>query len=307
MPKVKKQSVERRLKSKRTLMKKIRKNKDYHDMELNKNRERIIKLHENETYRLTEIKYKINRGLSLSSNDSQTNKTDQFYKSQLRKSDKYRLKENLGTLRRMTELRKNVDDHYTENRKTQERISQLRNENDDFRQNEREKGRNLKKLQRQDPFKQKNVIIENNSYKKKARTDLVSGPKLRQLEKEEKRKQRMNNLLRYRENYRNNLLKKIRQGNKSAVLYHKVLIKQSKTPEICTCCMRKLYDCINKLTAYKKEIILQKHISEHAYHLKESEFLCDSCWNCLRKGNISKIAATRNLTFTDIPDYSKRL
>lgn len=116
----------------------------------------------------------------------------------------------------------------------------------------------------------------------------MSGPKLRQLEKEQMRKQRMNKLFRHRENYLNNLTKQVKNGKKSAALYRKVLMKQSKTPEICSCCMRKLYDYMNKLTPYRREIIFQKHMNEHAYYFKESEFVCTLCWNCLRKGNIPK-------------------
>ncbi|XP_057335407.1 uncharacterized protein LOC130674157 [Microplitis mediator] len=151
------------------------------------------------------------------------------------------------------------------------------------------------------------VNNDNNEPEKKARLDLESDPRKRQLEKEIERRKRRNELNNYFNTYSTQLTKKAKQGNKTAQLYKKVITKQHQTPTICTCCMRKLYDGITKLTNYKRTLITEKAMDKHSYYFKESEFLCDYCWNYLRRSNISKIAATKNFYFIEIPDYLKRL
>lgn len=150
--------------------------------------------------------------------------------------------------------------------------------------------------------------ISNISHKK-ARLDSVSVPKLRQIEKEEKRKIRMNDLLKYNEVFSANLARaaKVVELKKSAKLYQSVLTKLRQVPETCTCCVRKLYYCIKKLTDNKRVIISNQNMDKHAYYFKESEFLCDQCWDSLRKGDIPKRAAIKNLSFIGIPDCLKRL
>lgn len=71
--------------------------------------------------------------------------------------------------------------------------------------------------------------------------------------------------------------------------------------------MRKLYDGISKLTIYKKELINKKKFNEHVYNCKETQFICNSCWNSLRVDVVPKKAGTKNLAFAEIPDYLKNL
>lgn len=107
---------------------------------------------------------------------------------------------------KMKKIRQNLNDHNLELSQNKEQISKLRE--DEIKDND------FKKSIHQNPLKRKIVNDNNNSCNKKARSDPVSGPKLRQLEKEAKRKKRLNNLLRYRENYLNNTLKQAKSGNK---------------------------------------------------------------------------------------------
>ncbi|CAH2223827.1 jg4993 [Pararge aegeria aegeria] len=217
--------------------------------------------------------------------------------------------------------------HLAENLKARQQIKKdktinynsIHRRNEDYVTNEREQNRiRMAKLRSDDTNKKisqssgkrKSSKDDSNISHKKARLDsTVSGPKLRQIEKEKKQKERMNEFLKYNENFSSKLAYQVKNGKekKSAKLYQTVLAKQCQNPEICTCCLRKLYNSINKITDYKKLIVLQRNMVDCAYNFKQSEFLCDSCWNSLRIGNKPKKAATKNLSFTKIPDCLKRL
>ncbi|CAF4797900.1 unnamed protein product [Pieris macdunnoughi] len=231
-------------------MKKIRQNLTYHRLELSQIKERISKLREDETFCLSEVEYKKSHSYNFQSCNKLTKKIANqcyAYKSQLRENDEYRSKENIANLQRISELLKDNNYRKKVNKNNQRRMSQVRTDKD-YRKIEREKDKDFNTSIRQNPLKRKIINDNTNSCHKKARIDPVSGPKLRHLEKEAKRKKRLNYLLSRRESYLKNTF------------------KQSK-----------------------------------------NEFICDSCWNCVRKCNIPKLAATKNLSFIETPDYLKRL
>lgn len=224
----------------------------------------------------------------------------------LRNYESYRIQEKDSNKYYKSIVRKN--EHYCTQENINQRYlkSQIRQDSD-YYQKELERNKISRQTQRQDYRIRKRHNDEVKIAMKKARLHKDSGPKVRELEKEKKRIMRMNDKLKYNAVFSLKIGKKAKCGDEKSKLYHHVLEKQRESTKTCICCIRKLYDGITKLTAYKKEIIDNKNLKAYAYNFKQSEFIFNQCWNSLRVGIVPKRAGTKNLSFPDISECLKRL